>query len=85
MEKSKQTQDHEEIRRWAEDRGGKPAVVRDTEILRFSFDDKRNANLEPITWEQFFEIFDKANLAFLFQEKTDTGDKSRFNKFITKR
>lgn len=85
MEKSKQTQDYEEIRRWAEARGGKPAFVKGTEILRFSFDDKRNENLEPIEWEKFFEVFDKAKLSFLFQEKTDTGEQSRFNKFVTKR
>jgi hypothetical protein len=31
------TTDHDEIRRWAEEHGGQPAVVKGTEILRIDF------------------------------------------------
>lgn len=34
---SKVTIHHDEIRRWAEARGGKPAVVKGTDILRINF------------------------------------------------
>jgi hypothetical protein len=87
---SKTTTDHEEIRTWVEERGGHPAVVKGTEkggsaLLRidypgFSGDDK----LEEITWDEFFEIFDENNLAFLYQEQTEDGGKSRFSKFVNR-
>ena len=77
---AKQTTDHEEIRRWVEARDGKPACVEGTkDLLRIDFprgdsDDK----LSPLSWDDFFEAFDKNKLAFLYQ---DEGE-SRFNKFI---
>jgi len=40
--------------------------------------------LEPIEWDEFFEIFDENNLAFLYQEKTADGGQSRFSKFINR-
>jgi hypothetical protein len=77
------TTDHEIIRKWAEERGGRPAVVRTSGkggILRIDFGDK-DENLEPIEWEEFFKIFDGNKLAFLYQEnEKDTA--SRFNKFV---
>ena len=79
------TTDHDEIRKWAEARGGRPAVVRGTEILRLEFPNAPNADdddLEEISWDQFFEKFDEADLALLHQEKTADGKKSNFNKLI---
>jgi hypothetical protein len=90
---SKTTTDHDEIRRWVEERGGRPARVKGTErgddvgILRVDFsgdgdgDDDDDA-LEPISWEEFFDEFDREGLAFLYQEKTADGQLSRFNKFV---
>ena len=72
------TTDHNEIREWAETRGGKPAAVKathkdnDTGVIRLIFPDAPNANdenLEEISWDEFFEKFDEAKLALLFQEK----------------
>jgi hypothetical protein len=34
---SHRTRDHETIRRWAEQRGGRPAMVEGTNILRIDF------------------------------------------------
>jgi anaerobic selenocysteine-containing dehydrogenase len=84
------TTDHEEIRRWVEERGGHPAVVKGTEsgdsaLLRIDYPGfSGEGKLEPIEWEEFFEIFDENNLAFLYQEQTAEGGESRFSKFIAR-
>lgn len=84
---AERTQDHDKIRQWIEERGGKPAVVRDTEnndegagVLRVKFDEKEE-DLEDVEWNEFFETFDDKNLTFLYQEEIQ-GNKSRFFKFI---
>ena len=91
-EKAKITNDHNTIRKWAEERDGKPANVKGTEkgkdagILRIVFpgygSEKR---LEEITWEEFFVKFDKKKLSFLYQDKSAKGKPSRFFKFIKRR
>ncbi|WMT89386.1 hypothetical protein [Pelagibacterium sp. H642] len=84
MTESKTTTDHDEIRRWAEARDGHPARVKgqgEGGILRIDFGDPED-NLEEIDWNTFFEIFDENDLAFLYQEKTQDGGTSRFNKFV---
>jgi hypothetical protein len=84
MTSAQKTTDHETIRQWAEERQGRPAVIR-TEgkggILRLDFG-KPEENLEQIGWEEFFAIFDENGLAFLHQDKTADGEPSRFNKFV---
>jgi hypothetical protein len=90
MADSQTTTDHDEIRKWAEKRGGHPATVRDTGdadepgILRLDFE-PRDEDLEPIDWDAFFAKFDEADLAFLYQEKTADGKTSRFHKFVSRR
>ena len=87
MSKAKVRQDHDTIGHWAEARGGKPSTVADTKspadpgILRPDFDPKDKA-LDVLTWGEFFEKFDEAELSFLYQEKTEAGKVSRFHKFI---
>ena len=87
MAQSDTTIDHDEIRSWAEERGGTPATVKgtgkkkDAGILRLDFEPK-DEELEEISWDDFFEKFDKENLAFLYQEKTAKGEVSRFHKFV---
>ncbi len=87
---SKTTRDHEEIRRWAEERGGKPAHVKatgsgdDIGILRIDFPGySGEGSLEPISWEQFFEKFDDQGLSLLYQEETAAGERSNFNKLVS--
>lgn len=91
MALSKTTQDHEEIRSWAEKRGAQPAEVARTHrsnepgILRFCFPNaksKNNENLREIPWEDFFEKFDSSNLELVYQEKTASGRRSNFNKLV---
>jgi hypothetical protein len=38
--------------------------------------------LERISWEEFFNGFEKNNLAFLYQNQTGDGRQSRFSKLI---
>jgi len=84
VSEAKRTRNHDEIRKWAEARGGHPARVKgqgEGGLLRIDFG-KPEERLEPIEWEEFFEIFDENNLDFLCQDKTADGKQSRFNKFV---
>lgn len=87
---SKTTKDHSRIKKWAEDREGKPAVVESTSnssngggLLRINFPGYAEDNLKNISWEEFFRIFDENNLQFLYQEETNDGGESRFFKFVS--
>lgn len=84
------TRDHDEIRRWAEERGGKPAHVKSTGssddpgILRIDFPGySGEGSLEPITWEQWFDKFDERGLSLIYEEETAGGAKSNFNKIVS--
>ena len=91
MALSKTTQDHDEIRRWAEARGAVPAEVASTHkknepgILRFEFPkapNRKDDKLQEISWDDFFEKFDESNLELVYQEKTADGEVSNFNKLV---
>lgn len=45
---------------------------------------KPEKSLEPIDWEDFFDTFDSHQPAFLYQESTASGAKSRFHKFVAR-
>ncbi len=84
------TQDHDVIRKWAEERGGKPSHVKSTAnkkdigILRLDFPGySGQGSLEEIEWDQFFEKFDERGLALVYQEKTAAGERSNFNKLVS--
>ena len=83
---AKTTTDHDEIRRWAEERGGKTDTVRGTGegeeagVPRIAFTD--NEDLQAIDRDEFFDKFEEANLAFLYQDNTADGKPSRFFKFV---
>jgi hypothetical protein len=88
---SKVTTNHEEIRKWVEARGGKPARVKgtgdenDPGLLRIDFEEPggaRDERLEPISWDEWFRKFDENKLAFLYQEETAQGQPSRFFKLV---
>ena len=81
---SKTTKDHTTIKKWSEERDGKPAVVESTSnssegggLLRINFPGYAEDNLKNISWEEFFRIFDENDLQFLYQEETKDGGKSR--------
>ena len=86
---TKTTTDHEEIRRWVEEHGGKPAIVRRTRtgdaegVLRIDFPGGAGEEeLEHVDWEDWFRTFDENNLAFLYQERKASGKDSTFFKLI---
>ena len=90
MSSAKTTTSHDEIRKWVEKRGGHPAVVASTEgsgasggLLRIDYDEPGGSDddrLHRITWNEFFDIFDKNDIAFLHDPDGD----SRFSKFVQK-
>ena len=89
MSSAQKTTDHDEIRKWAEARDGRPSIVGATAdngrgggLLRIDFGDK-DRELDEVEWDEFFEIFDKNGLVFLHQDKTSDGQTSRFNKFVS--
>lgn len=86
---SHKTTDHKEIKKWAEARGGTPAIVKSTlndegsAILRVDFPGFSGEDtLEEVSWDRFFEIFEEQRLAFLYQDQTANRKPSRFNKFV---
>ena len=81
--KTKTTTDHEEIRQWVEERGGRPARVEGTNLIRIDYPGFSGTDtLELISWNDLFEVFDENNLAFIYQEETKDGGESRFSKFV---
>jgi hypothetical protein len=83
--------DHDEIRRWAEERGARPSAVLRTEhdgdpgIIRLDFPDYTGeGSLEEIEWDEWFEKFDENNLALVVQDQTAGGQKSNFNKIVSR-
>lgn len=83
MTRAHATTDHERIKNWVEKRGGHPAIAATGKdgVLRIDFDPP-DEKLASIDWETFFDTFDRKSLAFLYQDKTSSGDLSRFSKFI---
>jgi hypothetical protein len=90
MKHSNITIDHKKIQDWVEDRKGKPARVKgtggkdDPGMLRINFPGNEDGALEDITWDEFFEKFEDANLAFAYQEEKVDGETSYFNKLVSR-
>ena len=84
-----ETRDHEKIKKWVEERGGRPARVKgtggekDPGLLRITFPGGAEQSLEPISWEEFFQKFDEKRLAFSYQEKMKSGEESRYFKLVS--
>ena len=87
MSDSKKTTDHQEIKRWVEAHDGVPTIIEDTEsgegegVLRIHFPKASSDDqFKEISWDNFFEIFDKKQLAFLYQDEPD----STFHKLVSR-
>jgi hypothetical protein len=83
--------DHDAIRRWADERGGKPACVKgtggkdDTGMIRLDFPGySGEGKLQPISWDEWFQSFDDNDLALLVQDETAGGQRSNFNKLVAR-
>ncbi len=74
---------HDVIQRWADEREGKPSIIRldGKNRLRVDFGEPEEG-LEQITWGEFFTIFDDKNLEFVYEEETADGEQSLYYKFI---
>jgi hypothetical protein len=79
--------DHERIRKWAQSKGGRPAAVDrthkggDVGIIRIMFPDapqSEHESLVEISWDEFFEEFEKRKLALLYDQD------GRFNKLVVR-
>ena len=81
------TTNHDEIRKWAEEKGGKPAAVESTHssddpgIIRIMFPDAPNSEhdaLVEISWDEFFKEFEDRKLALIHEED------SMFSKLVSR-
>jgi hypothetical protein len=88
---STKTTDHDEIRRWAQERDGKPASVRDTGdgddpgILRIDLPGGAGEDqLEHIDWDEWFSKFEEQRLAAILQERKADGEPSTFIKLVSR-
>jgi hypothetical protein len=92
MSESKTATDLNEIKKWAEKRGGKPARVKGVGsgkpgdgLIRIDFPGYSGEDsLEEISWEDWYKIFEKNKLEFLYQDKTSDGKESRFFKLVNR-
>jgi hypothetical protein len=86
---SKRTVNHDEIRRWAEGYAGKPEVFDNPRAgadhvgLRIDFPGHADDAFVPegnppreISWDEFFELFDRLGLAFVYRDDPHAEDKS---------
>ncbi len=73
------TVDHEEIRKWGEAKGGKPAAVdrthkgEDVGIIRLMFpnsEQSEHQHLVEISWDEFFEKFEESKLALIYEKES---------------
>lgn len=78
------------IKKWADERMGKPAKVKGTNrkgsaILRINFPDYSGDEiLEGIPWDEWYDIFRENKLEFVYQDTNTEGKESRFFKLINK-
>jgi len=100
MTTSHTTTDHGTIRRWAEARGGRPAMVERTESdgtdrAGAGAGDRDggilridfaepDAGLDEIGWDRFFRVLGDRGRAFVYQDETADGETSRFNRFVAR-
>lgn len=86
MAQARSTTDHDVIRRWVEERGGHPARVAGAGgPLRIEFPGfGHDENLERLSWEAWWNLFEEKGLAFLYEERTAGGQVSRFNALVSR-
>lgn len=82
---SKQTTNHDEIKKWAESQGMQPTAVAEettgdvTGLLRFSEGaPDTGSKLHSVTWDHFFDLFEQNDLALVHEAD------SKFNKIVSR-
>ncbi|MFZ5424560.1 MAG: hypothetical protein ACOZAO_02050 [Patescibacteria group bacterium] len=83
---NKSTINHTEIRNWAEKHAGNPALITPIEVenvpigIRINFPETANDNFlastqsRNISWDEFFSVFEKQGLAFVYNTEPKTVD-----------
>jgi hypothetical protein len=83
---AKTTTNHDEIRSFIESRGGRPAVVRGTSDTSgqavLKIDLMGDEGLEHLAWDEFFQLFDKNNLALRYKEQSVEGKAANMFEFV---
>lgn len=83
----RKTTDHREIQRWVESHGGRPTAIRasdgDVGVLRFDYELKEST-MQPISWDEFFDHFEKRKLAFVYEESTPLGSEAKLTKLVSR-
>lgn len=87
--------DHDEIKKWAENLGGKPAIIDDTDAggdeigIRIDFPGKKDEVMlsarpvtHDITWQRFFEVLESKDLAFMHTNEDKPDNPSMAYKFV---
>jgi hypothetical protein len=78
------TTNHDVIREWAESRKAVPSTVEGTEhgdhlgVLRLDFPGYGGDRLREVSWDEWFDTFDKRRLNFIYQEERSDGSPSNF-------
>lgn len=90
MSTTETTTDHDTIRKWAQQHGGKPARIVGTGakdphenagLIRIEFREP-NDKFEEIEWDDFFNQMDENGLAMILQHQHADGSPTTFNRFI---
>jgi hypothetical protein len=79
------TIDHLAIRRWAEERGGRPALapLSDGDSLEIDFSTyKGEPGSRAISWDEFFSRFEAEALALDFETEQTPAGPSRFYRLV---
>lgn len=81
--------DHDQIKKWVESRGAHPAAVKGTEsrdggyMLQIDFPGySGEQTLQPLEWDQWFQVFDERQLALVVEDRMPDGTPSNFNKLV---
>lgn len=87
MLETKTTTDYDEIKAWARRRDAKPAaIMEENDIvgsLQFIMPDvKTMERVGEISWDEWFEKFEREELAFLYLDASATGDPSNYHQFV---
>ena len=61
------------IRQWADQRSAQPATTPGAaddrpSVLRFDLEGGADQDLQPIPWDEWFEVFDGRDLVFIYLE-----------------
>ena len=85
------TGDHDQIRHWAESRGGVPMIIdhpvarADKIGIRIDFPGESHEVLmsetRPATWDEFFQVFEDQRLLLSFDEDPAVDDPTEWYRF----